>query len=86
MKYNNPVIKGFYPDPSVCYANGKYYLVSSSFQYFPGVPLFESEDLVNWHQIGHVLLEDPRSCWKRSTAPVVSLRPPSVSMRDASTW
>ena len=55
MKYNNPVIKGFYPDPSVCYANGKYYLVSSSFQYFPGVPLFESEDLVNWHQIGHVL-------------------------------
>lgn len=55
MKYNNPVIKGFYPDPSVCCANGKYYLVSSSFQYFPGVPLFESEDLVNWQQIGHVL-------------------------------
>lgn len=55
MKYSNPVIKGFYPDPSVCYANGKYYLVSSSFQYFPGVPLFESEDLVNWQQIGHVL-------------------------------
>lgn len=55
MKYNNPVIKGFYPDPSVCYANGKYYLVASSFQYFPGVPLFESEDLVNWKQIGHVL-------------------------------
>ena len=55
MQYTNPVIKGFYPDPSVCYANGKYYLVSSSFQYFPGVPLFESEDLVNWNQIGHVL-------------------------------
>lgn len=55
MKYTNPVIKGFYPDPSVCFANGKYYLVSSSFQYFPGVPLFESEDLINWKQIGHVL-------------------------------
>lgn len=55
MKYSNPVIKGFYPDPSVCYANGKYYLVCSSFQYFPGVPLFESENLVNWKQIGHVL-------------------------------
>lgn len=55
MKYTNPVIKGFYPDPSVCFANGKYYLVASSFQYFPGVPLFESEDLVNWKQIGHVL-------------------------------
>ncbi len=55
MKYTNPVIKGFYPDPSVCFANGKYYLVCSSFQFFPGVPLFESDDLVNWRQIGHVL-------------------------------
>lgn len=55
MKYQNPVVSGFYPDPSVCAANGKYYLVCSSFQYFPGVPLFESADLVNWTQIGHVL-------------------------------
>lgn len=55
MKYTNPVVKGFYPDPSVCYADGKYYLVCSSFQYFPGVPLYESDDLVNWTQIGHVL-------------------------------
>ena len=55
MKYQNPVVRGFYPDPSVCSANGKYYLVTSSFQFFPGVPLFESEDLVNWKQIGHVL-------------------------------
>lgn len=55
MIYTNPVVKGFYPDPSVCNANGKYYMVCSSFQYFPGVPLFESADLVNWTQIGHVL-------------------------------
>lgn len=55
MTYHNPVIKGFFPDPSVCSRNGKYYLVCSSFQYFPGVPLFESSDLVNWTQIGHVL-------------------------------
>lgn len=55
MKYTNPVIKGFYPDPSVCKANGKYYLVSSTFQYFPGVALFESENLINWTQIGYVL-------------------------------
>ncbi len=55
MKYTNPVLKGFYPDPSVCFAEGKYYMVCSSFQYFPGVPLFESDDLVNWTQIGHVL-------------------------------
>ncbi len=55
MKYNNPVLPGFYPDPSVCKWEGKYYLVTSSFQFFPGVPLFESDDLINWTQIGHVL-------------------------------
>ena len=55
MQYRNPVIKGFYPDPSVCAANGKYYLAASSFQYFPGVPLFESDDLVNWKQFGFAL-------------------------------
>ncbi|WNS46025.1 glycoside hydrolase family 43 protein [Paenibacillus sp. MMS20-IR301] len=55
MKYSNPVIKGFYPDPSVCKVEDTYYLVCSSFQYFPGVPLFESKDLVNWTQIGHCL-------------------------------
>ncbi len=55
MKYNNPIISGFYPDPSICKANDKYYMVCSSFHYFPGVPLFESEDLINWTQIGHVL-------------------------------
>ncbi len=55
MKYRNPVIPGFFPDPSICRAEGKYYLVCSSFQFFPGVPLFESSDLINWKQIGHVL-------------------------------
>ena len=55
MKVKNPVIKGFYPDPSVCFANGKFYMVCSSFQYFPAIPLFESEDLINWSQIGYVL-------------------------------
>lgn len=55
MKVNNPIIRGFCPDPSICSANGKYYMACSSFQYFPGVPLFESEDLVNWTLIGHCL-------------------------------
>lgn len=55
MKVQNPIVKGFYPDPSVCEANGKFYLACSSFQYFPGVPIFESEDLVNWKQVGHCL-------------------------------
>jgi xylan 1,4-beta-xylosidase len=55
MKYVNPVVRGFYPDPSVCEANGKFYLVNSTFQYFPGMPVFESEDLIHWKQINHCL-------------------------------
>ena len=51
----NPILRGFYPDPSICRAGDDYYLVTSSFSYFPGVPVFHSRDLVNWEQIGHVL-------------------------------
>ena len=53
MKYSNPVIPGFYPDPSVCRVGSDFYLVTSSFEYFPGVPVFKSRDLVQWEQIGH---------------------------------
>jgi len=55
VKYKNPVLPGFYPDPSVCRAGNDFYLVTSSFEYFPGVPIFHSKDLVNWKQIGHCL-------------------------------
>ncbi len=58
MKVVNPIIKGFYPDPSCCEANGKYYLVCSTMQYFPGVPIFESDDLLNWKQIGNCFTRD----------------------------
>lgn len=53
--YKNPVIPGFHPDPSVCRAGDDFYLVNSSFQYFPGVPIFHSKDLIHWQQIGHCL-------------------------------
>ncbi|MGB3616793.1 MAG: glycoside hydrolase family 43 protein [Catalinimonas sp.] len=53
--FQNPVLKGFYPDPSVCRVGEDYYLATSSFEYFPGVPVFQSKDLVNWRQIGHCL-------------------------------
>lgn len=55
MKYTNPIITGFHPDPSICRVGEDYYLVNSSFHYFPGVPIFHSRDLVNWKQIGHCL-------------------------------
>ena len=55
MKYSNPIIPGFYPDPSICRVKKDYYLVNSSFEYFPGVPIFHSKDLINWQQIGYCL-------------------------------
>lgn len=75
--YTNPVIPGFNPDPSVCRAGDDYYVVTSSFHYFPGVPIYHSKDLVNWEQVGHVLsrksqleLPDARS-WSGIYAPTI---------------
>jgi len=54
-EYINPINAGFYPDPSITRAGDDYYMVHSSFSYYPGIPIFHSKDLVNWEQIGHVL-------------------------------
>ena len=56
--FANPVISGFHPDPSVCRVDDTFYLVTSSFEYFPGIPLFQSEDLVTWEKIGHILTRE----------------------------
>jgi len=53
--FRNPILSGCYPDPSICRVGEDYYLVTSTFEYFPGLPIFHSRDLVHWHQIGHVL-------------------------------
>ena len=53
--YRNPVLPGFHADPSVCRAGNDFYLVNSTFQYFPGVPVFHSKDLINWEQVGNCL-------------------------------
>ncbi|MDM8086306.1 glycoside hydrolase family 43 protein [Cellulomonas cellasea] len=52
---DNPVLAGCHPDPSVCRVGDTYYLVTSSFGYFPGIPVHRSQDLVEWELIGHVL-------------------------------
>lgn len=53
--YTNPIITGFNPDPSVVRVNHDYFLVTSSFEYFPGAPIYHSTDLVQWTLIGHAL-------------------------------
>ena len=54
-KISNPVLAGFYPDPSICRAGNDYYLVNSTFAYYPGLPIFKSNDLVNWEQLGFAM-------------------------------
>ncbi|MFI7232679.1 glycoside hydrolase family 43 protein [Nonomuraea angiospora] len=53
--FRNPVLPGCYPDASICRVGEDFYLVTSSFAYFPGLPLFHSRDLVRWRQLTHVL-------------------------------
>ncbi|MGL4518610.1 MAG: glycoside hydrolase family 43 protein [Phocaeicola sp.] len=53
--FYNPILPGWYSDPSICTNGEDYFLVTSTFSYFPGVPIFHSTNLINWNQIGHVL-------------------------------
>lgn len=53
--FRNPILAGYYPDPSICRVGDDYYLINSTFAHFPGIPIFHSRDLVNWRQLGHVI-------------------------------
>ena len=54
-EFYTPILQGCYPDPSITRKGNDYYLVNSSFAMFPGVPIFQSNDLVNWKKLCHVL-------------------------------
>ena len=56
-KYKNPILSGFHPDPSICRVGDDFYLVNSTFEYFPGIPVYHSKDLINWEIIGHCLCD-----------------------------
>ena len=58
MKYKNPIIPGFNPDPSICRVGDDFYLVTSTFEFFPGVPVYHSKNLVNWELINYCLTTD----------------------------
>ncbi|WP_433432778.1 glycoside hydrolase family 43 protein [Nonomuraea sp. CA-141351] len=78
----NPVIPGFHPDPSICRVGDDYYLACSSFEYFPGIPIFHSRDLVRWTQIGNVM-EQPLSVEVPSSAGVYA---PTIRHHDGRFW
>ena len=53
--FSNPILTGMNPDPSICRVGDDFYLVTSTFEYYPGLPIYHSKDLVNWKIIGHAL-------------------------------
>lgn len=55
---SNPILRGMYPDPSLCRVDGIYYLATSTFEYLPGIAIHSSTDLVTWSLVGHAI-HDP---------------------------
>lgn len=70
----NPILPGFNPDPCICRKGEDFYLAVSTFEWFPGIPVYHSRDLKNWELYTHVLTDDekvdlkklPRACLKTS--------------------
>ena len=84
-EYLNPILAGFYPDPTVCRQGADYYLATSSFAYYPGVPLFTSRDLVHWRQVG-AILDRPSQLDLDSAGVSRGIFAPSLSCRPGKLW
>ena len=54
----NPILKGFNPDPCICRKGDDYYIAVSTFEWFPGIPVYHSKDMKNWELYTHVLTDD----------------------------
>ncbi|WP_141203090.1 glycoside hydrolase family 43 protein [Streptomyces griseorubiginosus] len=82
----NPVVPGFHPDPSVCRVGDDYYLVCSSFEYFPGIPVFHSRDLMHWTQIGNALDRPGQLRLPRELLSSAGLYAPTLRHHDGRFW
>ena len=81
----NPILPGFHPDPSICRVGDDYYIVNSTFEWFPGVPIHHSKDLKNWHLIGHVLTRQSQLDL-RGVVDSAGVWAPSLSYADGKFW
>jgi beta-xylosidase len=84
--FANPVIAGFHPDPSICRVGGDYYLACSSFEYFPGVPIHHSRDLVHWEHIGNALDRPSQLCLPSATPSSGGIYAPTLRHHDGRFW
>ena len=81
MKYTNPILPGFNPDPSICRVGEDYYLVTSTFEFFPGIPLYHSRDLVNWTLIGNCIAR-PEQLPLGDAAPGMGIWAPTIRWHE----
>ena len=82
---HNPILPGFFPDPSICRVGEDYYIANSTFEWFPGVPIHHSRDLVNWRLIGHALTR-PSQLDLRGIPDSAGVWAPSLSFADGQFW
>ncbi|MGV8907890.1 MAG: glycoside hydrolase family 43 protein [Propionicimonas sp.] len=81
----NPILPGCYPDPSICRVGADYYLVTSTFEYFPGLPVWHSTDLVSWEQVGHVVTRVGQLDYE-GIASSGGLYAPTIRHHDGNFW
>ena len=83
--FTNPILRGAYPDPSICRDGDEYLVVNSTFEYFPGLPIHRSKDLVNWELIGYGLHREEQASGAVNLVDVQSnggIHAPTIRCRD----
>lgn len=82
-EFYNPVLPGWYSDPSICRVDSDYYMVTSTFGYFPGIPVFHSRDLVNWEQTGNVIERNEQMTFAGESLDKGGIYAPQISYNKA---
>ncbi|MCI7238970.1 MAG: glycoside hydrolase family 43 protein [Anaerococcus sp.] len=85
MKVKNPILKGFNPDPSITKKDDEYYIATSTFEWFPGVQIHKSNDLVNWELISHPL-DNEKFINMKGLVDSGGVRAPDLSYHDGLFW
>lgn len=85
MTESQPILSGFYPDPSICRVGHAYYLVNSTFEYLPGVPVHVSTDLVTWTLVGNALTR-PSQIAEHDGYPSAGVYAPTIRYYDGRFW
>lgn len=80
--FKNPILSGFYPDPSICRVGDTYYMVNSTFEWYPGLPIHRSKDLVNWEKIGHGLHRPDQIAYRDGLKNSNGIFAPSIRYND----